>query len=155
MFAAWNLKKVWITKIPPSIYIYWKFFFSLFFLNSVYKEILYYVLYMGRNAFRIFQLSISLEQSDGTTWVFACWYRLWKLKNHHSISPPFLLEGKPSVPNFEKLGIRKTISAWEVLTSLCHRYLPGRLTMFLVKKDFVKWNMALRAQFSCVNLDLF
>ena len=33
-----------------------------------------------------------------------------------------------------------------VLKSPCHRYLLLGRTMFLVKKDFVKWNLALKAQ---------
>ena len=39
-------------------------------------------------------------------------------------------------------------------SSLCHSYLPVGLTMFLVKKDFIKWNMVLRAQFLNVSLGL-
>ena len=50
----------------------------------------------------------------------------------------------------------KKMRAWSVWTCPCHRYLPGGgLVMFFVQKDFVKWNMVLRAQFSNVNLDLF
>ena len=68
--------------------------------------------------------------------------------------PPFCWGAQPSVPNFEKWGRWEKMSAWGVLKSSCHRYLPGGLTMFLGKKDFVKWNMVLRAKFSNVNLGL-
>ena len=56
--------------------------------------------------------------------------------------PPFLLGGQLSVPDFEKGDQKKNESVEGlglVLKSSCHRYLPGGLTMFLVKKDFVKW----------------
>ena len=42
------------------------------------------------------------------------------------LASPLSAGGKqPSVPNFEKGGIRNKMSAWEVLQSPCHRYLPG------------------------------
>ena len=69
----------------------------------------------------------------------------------HSILPlPFWWGGEPSVPNFDKGGSEKKLvsgGSQRVPT----RYLSGGLTMFLVKY-FVKWNMALRAQFSDASL---
>ena len=35
------------------------------------------------------------------------------------------------------------MNVWGDLKSSCHRYLPWELTMFRVKKDFVKYNMIL------------
>ena len=55
--------------------------------------------------------------------------------------PPFLSGEQLSVPDFEKGGSEKNESIeglWLGLKSSCHKYLPGGLTMFLVKKDFVK-----------------
>ena len=49
----------------------------------------------------------------------------------------------------------KKMRAWAVLKSPCHRYFPVGLTMFLAKKDFVKWSMVLRAKFPDVNLGMF
>ena len=39
--------------------------------------------------------------------------------------PPSAVGGATLVPNFEKGGSEKKMSAWGVLTSPCHRYLPG------------------------------
>ena len=65
-------------------------------------------------------------------------------------------EGLTEVQNFEKGKIRNSMSAWVVLKSPCQSYLPwGGLSMFLVKEDWVKWNKALKAQFSNVNPSLF
>ena len=67
--------------------------------------------------------------------------------------------GQPSVPNFEnERSEKKWVGSWGILKSPYHRYLPKvrrGLTMYLIKKDFVKWNMVFRAQFSNVNLGLF
>ena len=41
------------------------------------------------------------------------------------LPPPFLLEGELSVPNLEKVGIRKKMSAWKYLKSSFHIYLTG------------------------------
>ena len=49
---------------------------------------------------------------------------------------------------------KKKMSAWGVLKSPCHRYLPRGLLCFLSKKDFVKLNIVLKAKFSNVNLGL-
>ena len=45
----------------------------------------------------------------------------------HSVSPPppFLLGGQLLVPNFEKGGGQKKMSAWGDLKRSCHGYLPG------------------------------
>ena len=49
----------------------------------------------------------------------------------------FLLgEGQLSVPNFEKEGSEKKWLSGGDLKSSCHEYLPGKLTIFIVKKDF-------------------
>ena len=51
--------------------------------------------------------------------------------------------------HFSIIRTRKSVS------SPCPRYmLGGELTMFLVKKEYVKQTIALMAQFSNVNLDL-
>ena len=54
-----------------------------------------------------------------------------------SISLPFCSSGQSSVPNFEEKGSEKKMNAWYVSKSPCHRYFPV-LTLFIVKKDFVK-----------------
>ena len=71
-----------------------------------------------------------------------------------SVLPPFCWEDNL---RSQKGGIRKKRRAWGVLMSPCHRYLPGGggLSTFLGKKDFVKWNMVLRAQFSNASIGLF
>ena len=70
-------------------------------------------------------------------------------------SPPLSAEGGGgAVPNSEKGGSEKKMSAWGVLKSPCHRYLPRGLLCFLSKKDFVKLNIVLKAKFSNVNLGL-
>ena len=53
----------------------------------------------------------------------------------------------------EKWGIRK-MNALRDLKGSCHRYLPGWFSIFLIKKDSVKQNMALRAQFQMLILTL-
>ena len=62
---------------------------------------------------------------------------------------PFLLGGQSSIPNFEKGGIRKNMSAWGVLQCPCHSYLPG---MFLAKKRLskMKFSNGLNFQMSVV-----
>ena len=71
-----------------------------------------------------------------------------------SISPPFCWGGQPLVPNFEKMGGLEKKSAKGVFKSPCHRCLPGgAYVLFLVKKDFVKLLITLRAQFSNANLN--
>ena len=82
---------------------------------------------------------------------------LWHV---HTISPPYMLGGQPSVSNFEKGPL-----AWsekkECLGGL-KEFLPyiftsvgGGHTMFHVKKDFIKRNMAFRAKFLNVDLGQF
>ena len=89
---------------------------------------------------------------------FFC-FRKWKhyIENHlianftrltplHSISPPLLSAergvavggwgGQPSVPNFEKWGIRTNMSARGVLKNSHHRY-GGGLLCFLSKKTLL------------------
>ena len=49
--------------------------------------------------------------------------------------------GQVSVPDFEKGGSEKKRERRGVVVGLkssCHKYLPGGITMFLVKKAFVK-----------------
>ena len=68
----------------------------------------------------------------------------WKLlpkHSYHSISPLPLSVwggegggGEPSVPNFEKEGGSEKMRAGGVLKGPCHRYLPGGLSIFLVKR---------------------
>ena len=65
----------------------------------------------------------------------------------------FCCGGLLSVPRFERRGIRKT-NALKELKGSCQRYFPRWLTIFVVKKDFVKQNMALRAQFQMFILTL-
>ena len=82
--------------------------------------------------------------------VFSCWSYNWMFCcNHHICSktllpdyhsylskgkrkdsqcqppPPFLLGGQLLVPNFEKGGGQKKMSAWGDLKRSCHGYLPG------------------------------
>ena len=45
--------------------------------------------------------------------------------NTVSASPLSAGGKQPSVPNFEKVGIRNKMSAWDVLERPCHRYFPG------------------------------
>ena len=58
----------------------------------------------------------------------------------HSISPPpphppLSAGGQPSIQNFKKGGgSGKKMSAWWVLKSLCHRYLPRGIYIFCQKK---------------------
>ena len=67
---------------------------------------------------------------------------------------PFL-GGQSSVPNFEKGGPEKKCLGG-LKESLSQTFAQeGGLTMFLVKKDFVKLNMVLRDKFSNVSLGLF
>ena len=47
------------------------------------------------------------------------------------------------------------MNAWGNLKSYFNRYLAGGLNMFLVKKEFLKENMALRAQFQMLILVCF
>ena len=51
----------------------------------------------------------------------------------------------------EKKKWEPGVSEHVLATDIC----LGGLVMFFVQKDFVKWNMVLRAQFSNVSLDLF
>ena len=71
-----------------------------------------------------------------------------------SISPSFLLGGQLSLLNFEKREIRKKMSAWGDLRSSCYGYLPGGLTMFLVKR-LLKMKYGLESSISNVDLGLF
>ena len=55
------------------------------------------------------------------------------LRKLSSISTPFCW-GTIFNPKFWKMGYQKKMSTWRDLKSSCHGYLPGRLTIFLVKK---------------------
>ena len=75
----------------------------------------------------------------------------------HSITPlppPTFLLGGYNLQSkiMKRRGSGKKMSAWGVLsaTDIC----LGDLTMFLVKKDFIKLNVVLRVRFSNVNLGL-
>ena len=88
-----------------------------------------------------FQIIKFLDQRE-------CWIGMMPKRPPQYYHSPFLLEaGTTFTPKFWKGGIRKKMSAWGVLKSHCY--------MFLVKKDFVNWNMVLRAKLSNVNLGLF
>ena len=54
-------------------------------------------------------------------------------ESSHSISTP-LCCGTTFNPKFWKVGYQKKMSTWRDLKSSCHGYLPGRLTIYLVKK---------------------
>ena len=54
-------------------------------------------------------------------------------ESSHSISTPFCW-GATFNPKFWKVGYQKKMSTWRDLKSSCHGYLPGRLTIYLVKK---------------------
>ena len=54
-----------------------------------------------------------------------CLIILSQLWHVHSISPPHLLVGQPSVSNFEKGGSEKNKCLRGVLKSPCHRYLSA------------------------------
>ena len=71
-----------------------------------------------------------------------------------SISPRLSAGGQRSVPNFEKGGIRKKMSVWRHLKISFHRYLPGRLTVFLVKR-LCKIRHGFKGSNLIVNLGLF
>ena len=73
----------------------------------------------------------------------------------HSIGQPFSAWGDNLQSQILERVDQKKNECLGVLKSTCHRYLPRGLTMFLIKQDFVKWNMALRAQFSNISLGLF
>ena len=73
------------------------------------------------------------------------------------LSPPlFLLGGQLSVLNFEKGGgITQKMSVWGDLKGSCHGYLPGGLSMFLVKKIIFKIKYSFEGSLSNVDLGLF
>ena len=66
----------------------------------------------------------------------------------------FVGGGQPLVLKFEKDGNQKKMSAWENLKEFFPQMFVwrGELTVFLVKKDFVKKNMVFRAQFQMLIL---
>ena len=74
-----------------------------------------------------------------------------------SPSPPlFLLGGQFSVLNFEKGGgITQKMSVWGDLKGSCHGYLPGGLSMFLVKKRIFKIKYSFEGSLSNVDLAPF
>ena len=80
------------------------------------------------------------------------------LEPFHSITPspppppPFCWEYNLQSKIMKRRGSEKKNECLGGL--ICHRYLPWKLTMFLVKKDFIKLNVVLRARFSNVNLGL-
>ena len=58
---------------------------------------------------------------------------LFHFESSHSISAPFCW-GTTFNPKFWKVGYQKKMSRRRDLKSSCHGYLPGGLTIFLVKK---------------------
>ena len=60
-----------------------------------------------------------------------------------TVSSPLSVGGDNFQPQILKRGDQKKNESieglWLGLKSSCHKYLPGGLTMFLVKKDFVKY----------------
>ena len=79
---------------------------------------------------------------------------IWPYQPSHSITPIFSAVGDYFQSHVLKGGgIRKT-NALKELKGSCQRYFPRWLTIFVVKKDFVKQNMALRAQFQMLILTL-
>ena len=69
--------------------------------------------------------------------------------------PPLLLREQLSVPNFEKGGIRKNMSAWGDLKRSCHGYLPLGLTMFVAQKGHLKLKYGFQGSISHVDIGLF
>ena len=59
-------------------------------------------------------------------------------KSSHSISAPFCW-GTTFTPKFWKVGYKKKMSTRRDLKSSCYGYLPGGLTIFLVKKKLKKY----------------
>ena len=56
---------------------------------------------------------------------------------YHSL--PFSARGQFSVQHFEnKASKKKKMNVWWNIKGSCHRYLPGRIAMFLVRKDLTK-----------------
>ena len=111
-------------------------------------------------------------------WALANWKHLSTelIKTLHNLDPIFIKDlskptqyqsllsagGKLSVPNFEKVGIRKkwvpggTKGLYPKKMSACYTYSPGGLTIFLCsKKGIVKQNMVLRAKFQILILVCF
>ena len=93
-----------------------------------------------------------------TFWNILRNWNLWKILDPplftlHSISPtppppPSFLSFSPKFWNGWIRG-KKCLGYWK---SSYRRYLPGGLLCSLLKKDFVKWNMAFRAEFQMLIL---
>ena len=66
----------------------------------------------------------------------------------HPTPPPSFLSFSPKFWNGWIRG-KKCLGYWK---SSYRRYLPGGLLCSLLKKDFVKWNMAFRAEFQMLIL---
>ena len=60
--------------------------------------------------------------------------RSTEIRYFYSIRPPLSAGGQLVIPHLEKGEIKKKNKCLCDQKSVCHRYLPGGITMFLVKK---------------------
>ena len=72
-----------------------------------------------------------------------------------TVPVPSFCWGATFSPRIWKEGIKKIKSAWGDLENSCHRCLPGRLTMFLVKKKLLKIKYGFQGSISNVDFGLF